>query len=194
MLCGGGFLGILTHTIEFDGIKELFAPTWNDWNASGIALGTAASAPDPVLVSGGTIDVRCFDGNATTEQLFWGFELSHEWKEDGDIIPHVHWMPSTANPGSVIWNMDYWVTEDGSATSTGTLFSTSTSLGVAWKEQRADFATTSLSGYDIGTQVMVRFYRVPSATGDDYPDDACLATVGMHYQQDSMGSSLVWTK
>lgn len=163
-----------------------------DINIGSISLGTAASAPGNVTISSTNIVLRGFDGNVTTEQLYGVVEIPHSYKEGTNIIPHIHWMPSTSSASNVKWQMEYFITKKsgGSAVSTATaLVANSSTSGIAWEGIYANFNEISGTNLTIGSQLAFRLFRDPTDLSDTYPDDAVVETIGFHYRLDTIGSS-----
>jgi len=182
--------------IEVNKIIRYFrGGSYNDINVGSNILGKGASAPGDVTVSSTNIVLPGFDGNATTEQLYGCFELMHGYKEGSVLHPHLHWMPSSANTGNVRWQMEYFITKSfGVAISTSTTLAVSSSAtGTAWKEVFTDFPEISGTNLKIGNQFCFRLFRVPTGV-DTYADDAVVMTVGIHYEQNSLGSASEFTK
>lgn len=183
--------------VEDDGTLHFVgaATVWDDVNVGSVSLGAAASAPDPVQIASSGIYVKGFDGNVTAEQLFGEMELPHDYLEESDFVPHVHWMPSSTAVGTVMWQMTYLCAGDGDTDSAGTTITVlADAPGVAYKRQRADFGTVSGAGHAIGDQFTFRLFRVPTEDEDSYPDDALVETIGIHYQKDTCGSRQITTK
>ena len=171
------------------------ATCWDDIQLSATSLGSGASAPDLININSSGIYLMGFDGGVTTEQLFGSFEIPHDYAEGTTLVPHIHWLTTTTNIGTVKWFVDYWRVDGNGTTvpSTPTTISaTGTSNGIAWEAFKNDSNTIDGTGITIGDQVAFRLYRDP--TQDTYPDDAVVLTFGIHYQKNSLGSRLVTTK
>ena len=171
------------------------ATCWDDIALAATALGVGATAPDLVNINGSGIYLRAFDGLATTEQLFGSFEIPHDYAEGTDLIPHIHWMPTTAGAGTVRFYVDYWRVDGPStyAPSTPTtIYAEGTTNSTAWEAFRTDTNTISGTGITIGDQVAFRLYRDPSQ--DTYGADAAVLTFGIHYQINSLGSRQITIK
>jgi hypothetical protein len=196
---GGDFAFFGNHTdgnyskFEGDGTLVFFgnATTWRDENASALGLPPGAAAPDRIeWASSGTF-VKAFDGVATTESLEWTTEIPHDYKEGTDLVVHVHWAPTTTDAGSVVWQCRHLATSPAGAVTSSTLLTGTAAAagGTAWVEKRTDIGSISGSGLTIGRQINFTFFRDPTATGDDYGADACVLTVGFHYEVDTPGGS-----
>jgi len=171
-------------------------PTWNDLNFEGTALSTGNSAPDLISLFGsGGIIGRGFDGGNTTEQLFGGSEILHDYKEGTDIHFHLHWMPTTTGLGNVKWQLEYtWQNIDGTFSTPETLELISAAGGTAWKHNKGEFEPINGTGMKIGSHILFRIFRIPTDEQDTYSADAALLSVGIHYQINSTGSSEIYKK
>lgn len=170
---------------------------WMDDNFAAISLGIGATPPDSIPMDGGTIYVRAFDGNATTEQLFFATEYNHDAKNDADIQFHLHWSPTTAAAGNVKWQLTYkWVNIDGSFAGAETTISVVQAAGgVAWAGNKVGFPTVSGAGMRIGSQIIGRLFRDPGDVADTYGADAAITgTFGIHYVADTDGSRAIGSK
>jgi hypothetical protein len=164
----------------------------------GVNTRPGSAAPDRVDLNATDIEVLVFDGVNTTEELSASFELDHNWKEGTTIYPHVHWFPTTTAAGTVVWQMELVFVN---RTATGAIGASSSTIrveqaagGVAWGAQFANFPEVDMTGFLIGTQVFVRFFRDPTDGNDDYGADAGIATFGFHVQVDTLGSRQVAAK
>lgn len=165
-------------------------PLWDDINFSGFSLGAGASSPDFITLFGnGSIQGYSFDGNAITEQLFGGDEIKHSYLEGSDIFFHLHIMPTNNVVGNIKFFIEYeWLNRGDVAEPTTTISTIIASGGTAWKHIVVNFPAISGAGKKIGSHVSFRLYRVPSDIEDTYPHDVVLDSVGIHFQQSSLGS------
>lgn len=140
------------------------------------------AAPGTVNVVDANMKSFGFDGNASTEELFYHVDLQHDYVAGTDIIIHVHWMPSTANAGNVRFQWHYqWVESGGTFTAATLGAPTAVAAGgVAWADKRTDF-TISGAGHTYNSRLLLRLFRDPTDGTDTYPDDAVLSSVGVHY-------------
>jgi len=177
--------------------QYIYTPAWNDFNFDALHLTRGAAAPDLVTLFGaGGVKGLAFDGVATLEEVHGGGEILHPWLEGTDIIPHVHWMPTTADAGSAQWFLEYsWANLGEAFGATTTISVVDPSFGVAWRHQLVDLPTISGAGFLIGSCFMFRLYRDPlGAADDDYEHDAVLLSVGLHHQVDAFGSRQILVK
>jgi hypothetical protein len=151
---------------------------WDDLVVSPYALAPGAAAPDPVTLFGtGGIRGFAFDGGVTSEMLDGCFQLSHRWVEDTPAYIHVHWMPTTAGAGDVIWHLEYSMAGIGQAFT-------------AWVQKITSFPIIQMPNKKVSSLIMFRFYRDPGVTGDTYAADAVLCSLDLHYAINADGSRL----
>jgi hypothetical protein len=168
---------------------------WIDFNFGVGALNRGAAAPDLIALNATGIQVLGFDGVNTLEQVSFDLELNHNWAQRTILKPHVHWMPTTAGAGNVNWQLEYTIVQDGNVAgaASATINTIVAAPGVAWQQNRINFADIDASGFLIGAQAYFRLFRDPT-DNDTYGADAAIATVGLHVQLDSLGSPQVGTK
>lgn len=172
------------------------ATVWDDINKSLLPLTTGASVPDIIAVNGDSIlKVRSFDGVTVTEELGESLEIIHNYMEGTNIVPHVHWCPTTSDAGNVKWQLRYmWIDREGVFESGATISVVAAAGGVAWKEQRTNFPEISGTGKHIGSRFIFILFRDPTDAADTYTHDAAAFDFGIHYQIDTIGSRGVTAK
>lgn len=164
---------------------------WEDVIIPAMSLGAGSSAPDLVAFDGGNLRCLAFDGGSTTEQLFGAFEMPHAYKEGSTVSFHVHWSPTTTNTGNVVWQCEHsLVNPTGTFPSATSVKATAAAAGgTAWVHKLTAFPDQTMSGITIGAVCIFRLFRDPTDAGDTYPDDACLLSIGLHFQRDTPGSA-----
>jgi hypothetical protein len=175
---------------------KAITPQFDDMRCPVSALAPGATPADPIIYgSSGAVRIRGFDGAAAVESMDFTAQLPHGYKEGTDLEPHVHWCPTTANSGNVVWRLDYyWLDINGVIPVLAQIATTPQAAGgTAWKHLLADLPVISGVGKTISSMLMCRIWRDPTGT-DTYPDDAGLLEVDFHYQLDSVGSRLELTK
>jgi hypothetical protein len=164
------------------------ATVWRDKNFDPAQFTKGAGAPDLTDINGTNIEVVAFDGVNTTEEVSAWSEHPHEAKQNADIVPHIHWAPTTGDSGSVQWNIDYYMFESGTLFGSGALTQAQAAPGSAWQETRLDMGTIGGGSLIIGAQIGLRLWRDPSDGNDTYTHDAVVTTFGYHYEIDTIGS------
>lgn len=166
---------------------------WDDIVIPPGALGGGASSPDLItLVS--NISAYAFDGGGTLEQLYGSFEIPHDYKEGTDLRPHIHWTPTTAGAGNVVWNLEYSLAARSGTFGASTTVTATDAAAGALIHNAEEFTSISGSGITIGTVIMFRLYRDPTNVADTYGADAVLLSLGVHYEVDATGSTNIFTK
>lgn len=176
--------------VESDGTFELIgnAKVWKDENFSGNP-GSGSSSPSIVNWDATNLETYGFDGGATTEELFSGKELQHDYAEGTDLKFHIHWSPIDTNAGNVKWQMEIVILGDGATKYSSSISAIQAAGGTAYTPQYLAIETVDGSDFEIGDQVGIRLFRDPSDGADTYGSDALLAfTYGFHYEVDTLGS------
>ena len=170
------------------------AKVWKDINV-GMIGGVWWSAPDLVTLNG-TIMVECYDGNNTPEYAYASVEMEHDWKEWTAFHPHLHMMPSSNSAGTGRFTLSYSLipTNGVATTAVTTTVDQYYPANSLWLVKMPEFPEISLTGYHIWDQIAFRISRDPTATADTFPNDICLNSIGFHYESDTMGSRLEYTK
>jgi hypothetical protein len=139
----------------------------------------------------------------TPQEVFFHVQMPHRYREGTPIYPHVHWSPTTDNPGTVKWWIEYtWTNANGVFpnteidTAVGTLVSGSQYLHVITGFDAISYEPVG-GGPDIycndkriSSMLMCRLLRqadVPPGD-DDYPDKVALLEIDFHFQIDAPGS------
>jgi len=145
--------------------------------------------------SGSTGVYTYYYDDSSEEQQFLIAQLPHAYKEGTDIEPHVHWAPSDANSGNVVWGLEYtWQNIDGTFGNTTAITVTDAADGTADKHQIADFATITGTSKTLSSILVCRIYRDATNASDTYASDAALLEVDIHYEIDAPGSDSEYTK
>ena len=195
-VCTSATLGAATWSgaaiIFYDGFP-LYADEFTEdlrFPAQGINPPGAQSDPDRDSTDGTLL----FDAGRT-EVIAGVAQLPHAWKE-GDIIePHVHWCPTTANNGDVLWRLNYSIAGEGevfpASSARSKLGAAPGALDVHLIDSFGDVVTT---GKKISTIMKWTLSRIGGDAGDTYPDDARLLEFDIHYRVDRPGSRQRYVK
>lgn len=176
----------------------LASPYYLDLNFGPSAFTVGPIAPDRIQVDpANTTNIYTygFDGNNSTELVYGGEELQHDYKEGSIIVPHLHWMSTTTNSGNVKWFVELYFKEGNDIKLNVIDSAIQAVTGTAWEEQRLDFSEINIPSLKIGTQLFFAVWRNPTDDDDTYGDDAALgATFGFHYKVDAAGSRQITSK
>jgi len=128
--------------------------------------------------------------NDNDASLHFSAQLPHSWAEGTELRPHIHWAPSTAAAGDVVWELDYIICNIGEAfaASASTLTVTDAAAGVANQHQTSSFGSISGKGVRISAMLICRLTRLGDDGDDDYGADAIALEFDIHYRKDSDGS------
>jgi hypothetical protein len=182
------------------------ATVWKDLNMGSATLSKpAASQPDEeqFVDSAGAATGIYTLGFAIGEKVSGIFEMQHDYKQGSDFTFHLHWQGIAAPSGTdnVQWRLTYTIHRDGTTLdAVTTVDSLDTAIDTQYQCYRSDVVTItgSTAGNGgtsvlIGDQFLFTLERVAS-TGDVYLGDALVATVGIHYEVDTIGSRSITTK
>jgi hypothetical protein len=192
VMCGQALPNAWSSSLPFAALPHL----WEDLRFPSNALAQGATPADPIVYGpSGAVRIRGFDGAQTTESLDFQAQMPHAWAEGTDLEPHIHWCPTTADAGNVIWRLDYyWLNVNGTIPAltqidTGAVAAS----GTAWQHLLAELPTIAGAGHLLSSMLMCRIWREPTGS-DTYPADAGLLEIDFHYRIDSAGSRQEFTK
>lgn len=178
---------------------ELQNVVYKDINLASALLNKPASGyPDIdefVNESGADTGIETY-AFAPTEKVSGGFEIQHDYKEGTDLTFHVHWQGIAAPAGgtdNVKWQLIYTVSRDGTTLDATTTVVKESAITTRYSFNRSDFTAITGTNFKIGDQFLFQLSRI-AASSDEYGGDALLATCGVHYQIDTLGSRSIAAK
>ena len=189
----------LRVTCGTDKTVVLVETVYKDINIAGYLLTKPVSSA-PGIVSfideaGADTTIETY-GFAVGELVHGGFELQHDYKEGTDLTFHVHWQGIAAPSGTdnVQWRLNYIVMRGGATLDAAVVFdSPDTAIDTQYEVYKTNFAAITGTNFLIEDQFMFTLTRVAS-TGDAYAGEALIATAGIHYQVDTLGSRTISAK
>jgi hypothetical protein len=129
------------------------------------------------------------------ESVHFAVQIPHSYKLGTDLKPHIHWSPTTANTGNVVWGLECTLANFGDVfPSTSKIYVADPGDGVANKHQIAVLPTIDGSGIDSTSSMLAcRIFRDAdgsegSGLTDSYTADAVFHEFDFHVQLDSPGS------
>lgn len=141
------------------------------------------------------------------EQMWFGAELPHGYKQGTDIVAHLHWSPAVGGAAGefVKWGLEYtWKNIDGTygnttiTTSDASAAATATTSGdgtmIASKHYVTIIGTISGSGMEVSSMLMCRVFRNSSHANDDLAQDAFGLDMDFHFEVDTLGSRQAFVK
>jgi hypothetical protein len=192
--------GGTTRWVAFAGRWQVFQ--YDDLALDAQAIPAGAAGPDLIPVPGApNISAYGFNGQNTVESKTGTFELLHGYREGSDLWPHVHWSPINNDAGNVRWVFEYIVFDtianEFRAPVVLAVVDAAGGLGPNGRpiQHNVEFPIPiSGLGLKIGCQVRFVIRREPANAADTYGSDAILWAVGIHYENDSVGSSQRFVK
>lgn len=181
-------------TLKFNGT----ATVWNDANlgVAQLALPTAAQPDEDEFVDEAGDDTGISTwAFAVGEKVSGSIEIPHDYKEGSDITFHVHWQGITAPTGTdnVKWQCTYTVAQaEATLDAVGTTV-IETAYDTQYEFKISSCAAITGTNFNMGDQFLFTLERI-AAVGDAYAGDALVATVGIHYECDTVGSRQILTK
>lgn len=187
-------------TIEADGtvVFNGAATVWKDINLGAAQVLSPSSAyPDIDEFkdeNGDDVGVETLAFN-TGEGISGAFEMQHDYKEGSNFQFHVHWQGIAAPTGTdkVQWQLEYTVAQNGTTLNAPTTIVIETDFDTQYEFTRSDFPVINGAGIGIGDQFLFKLSRI-AATIDEYGGDALMATCGIHYEVDMVGSRTLESK
>lgn len=178
----------------FSGRVKFTPPYWEDLRVP-VTATTRGGANDPTFAQlvndGGTSQgVYAQNFSAVVEQeLFFWVQMPHAWFEGSAIRPHVHWCPTTAAAGGVVWGLEYTIAKIGAVFPNTTIINAiDATSSTALQHELAGFGDLSMTGNTISTQIGCRIFRNVAHASDTYAAAAALLEIDFHYQVDAPGS------
>lgn len=173
--------------------EELFDDRWEDLRiaATSTNIGTANAPAFAKLLDDGAGSQGCytylFDA-AAEEELFFAVQLPHSWLEGSDIFAHVHWVPTTANAGNVVWGLEYsWANIEGVYANSVLTTVTDSTDSTAKKHIMSNFPVIAGAGKTASSMILCRVYRKAADAADTYANDAALLEIDFHYRVSRVG-------
>jgi len=132
---------------------------------------------------------------APGEKVSGSFEIQHDYKEGTDIEFHVHWQGITAPTGTdkVKWQLTYTLGASGQTLDPTTTIVIETDFDTQYDFKLSEFVAITGTNISMGEQFLFTLERI-TASADEYAGDALIATAGLHYQINTIGSRQKLTK
>lgn len=170
-----------------------YAPSdWTDWRWAGAAAAPPTSPASLADING--TGVYAWEFTNGKSLFFHDLQLPHDYKEGTDLLPHMHWTPSTTATYTGTWTLEYveWL-----SLLTGTAMSAKQTITIsfnsamtAYQVQTALFSA-NLSGTNrkISSVIHAKLSLTLSAG-----TSAFLCGLDAHYEVDRLGSTSATTK
>lgn len=134
-------------------------------------------------------------GLAVGEGFSGQFEMQHDYKEGSNIVFHVHWQGITAptDTDKVKFQLTYTISKSDATLDAVTVITIETDFDTQYEFKSSAFAAITGTNFNIEDQFLFTLERI-AASADEYGGEALVATVGIHYELDTVGSRAVLTK
>ena len=134
-------------------------------------------------------------GIAVGEGFSGEFEMQHDYKEGSNIVFHVHWQGIAAPSGTdkVQWQLTYTIGVDEATLDPVTIITVEENFDTQYEFKRSNFAAITGTNINIEDQFIFTLERI-AASATEYLGEALTATVGIHYEVDTVGSRQVAVK
>lgn len=169
------------------------------------AAGGAAPDTAAHTIAGIAVNFKAFDGGTTTEAMTNAFEITHAIDIDAlnratdPLIAeiHTHGMAATTGSGVVKIFYDLVYQPVNAAPIAWGTFSNLITINANeqyWHKLGGVELTKPSSGYNIGDQIIVKYYRVPTDAQDTYAGDWLFKQCALHMPLNSNGSRQRYVK
>lgn len=161
---------------------------WDDMLMSGLAFEKGTVAPD-LIAFGADAEAKVYGfAPDRTEFMYSIIQFAHRMKAGSEVRPHVHWTPTDAGAGGVVWALRYAWASIGEAFSFTTITADPDAAGgTAWEHQVAALPAIETGKAESSIMVLV-LLRDHDVEGDDYNADAAFLHFDIHYQVEKMGT------
>ena len=169
---------------------------WNDINISIVPTLGGAAVPATIAFNGSTrLKCLAFSGtNPTPDELPSSLEVLHGYKEGSSIRLHIHGYATTATVANVKLQLAYtWFNRDSVPPAETVVSQTFATLGTAWQEQTTTFIIAP-AGQKMGSRFVFSLFRDSQDVADTYAAPYAFTDVGIHYEDDSVGSRQIGVK
>lgn len=129
----------------------------------------------------------------TMNQVWCDFHIEHDIAKNTKIYPHVHWMPTSNNSGTVRWGFEYTIAKSHGQQqfpSTTTVYSTTTiNSNSIWLNSIGEVSDNdAILSNDIEPDSIIKMRIFRDATNDTYPDYVAAWQADIHYQVARLGT------
>jgi hypothetical protein len=175
-----------------DGVCEA---VWDDLRFPVASVNLPGVGGDPSIdATNGTFNF------SVNDYVYFQAQMPHGWKEGTHIEPHIHWTKTSNQDGDVNWQLEYKHCARGEVMDASfTTLNNETPIGPTpdtdtdEKHLITKFGDIDMAGREISHMLICKVTRI-AATGTEYPADAQVIEIDIHYQSDSRGSAGVGTK
>jgi hypothetical protein len=200
------YLGGDTNAVKITKGGELTligsATRWEDLRTEITVRSTGQKAPILAAWLNGLYLYEFDDAAVASEkEVFFAIQMPHAWKEGSTIFPHVHWTNKTAGSAGQVarWGLEYTIAKPSAVFgSTTTIYGETLGSGVITSANSHLItpigAGIDMTGTTLSTMIVGRLFRNSSHVNDNYAGIGGGLSFDIHYEVDSFGSSVEYTK
>lgn len=167
---------------------------WND-NVQMFTVKTAGTTDPQISLLFGNMYGYTWSPSARNE-VWVDFHILHDYAVGTPVYPHIHWMPTTNNSGTVRWGIEYTVAQghgiDTFPTTTSTVYIEQTiSNANRYKHMIAEVSDANAipaTDLNIDGFIKMRVFRDATHANDTYPDTVHAWCVDLHYQTSQLST------
>ena len=144
----------------------------------------------------GSVGVYTYQFSASAAQdLQFITQIPHGWQPGSLIRPHIHWAPSSANVGNVVWQFEYTIAGPGAVFPAVTIIDPITvAAGGSGVHLINGFTPITIDPTKLSHILVCSISRLGDAGIDTYPDIAHGLEFDFHILLDTPGSRGEYTK
>lgn len=130
-----------------------------------------------------------FDKN-TEEEVYFELQLPHGRVPKSNLRPHVHWAPTSAAAGNVVFGLEYTAANVGDVFPDTTIITSEVdpAAGVAKTHQIAGFDEINGVGVTDSAVFLCRVFRDATNADDTYGADVVILSLDFHVLMRGLGS------
>lgn len=186
-------INALSGLINADGDIRLANTVWDDLRFPASGINPPGAASDPTV---DTTDGRLVFSASLVNIIAIQAQMPHAWKEGTSLGLHLHWSPTSAGAGNVVFHSQYKVANINEAFPAEWTAESVTvaASGVSDKHQINELATIPMTGKTFSCMILILVSRLGNDLADTYAGTIKLNEVDIHYEIDALGSAQEYQK
>jgi hypothetical protein len=173
------------------GAQDTLTGYWDDLRFPAQALKLSGVKPPAWTAYKGS-QVLAFSDQAVIgneEYIYFVVQITHDYKEGSDIVPHIHWAGEDNTAGNVYWRFTYsWANINAVFPAETPIYSVGAN-GITDNHNYATFTALTGSGKSISSMLLCSLSRYSSNALDTFNAKlAYLLEIDFHIQKEGLGS------
>lgn len=161
---------------------------WEDITAD-LSAGKAVGANAPTWAAFRS-GISAYRFHQTTMNELWvTFHITHQYRKNTDIYPHIHWAPNTTSTGTVRWAIEYTFAKghDQEAFPASTTIYLEHTIASNKQYQHIITETSEAAAFGAGDieidgLLLCRIFRDAGNAADTFPDPVFALTADIHFE------------